>query len=55
MYDEGFIGRIDQIQIHDVALTSGEVQAVPEPGRLVLLLSGALGLAAFRRRGADPR
>lgn len=46
-----FIGYLDDLRIYNSALTATQVASlVPEPGAILLILSGALGLLACRRR-----
>ena len=54
--DTFYTGSLDEIQIYDSALSSGQIAAlaaIPEPSACAAILGvGALGLAAWRRRRA---
>lgn len=44
-----FIGSIDEVQLHNAALTQTEVAAIPEPGSISLIAAGGLWIAGRRR------
>ncbi len=50
-----YTGLVDEVRVWDTALTSNDVQSiyantVPEPGSVVLMVSGALAILGLRRR-----